>query len=409
MLKLKKSLRSTRRDLHHLLDYDGREAAMDWWTAAEDAMLTGNISGPASFLAMTMAFALALEDDARTAAGFNVVIRGGYALRTVLSTATSHIASLDVSLLDREPIADLATRPVDSETGVLAADDAVTAGNVLGPSAELVAEYADQKFDQVASVDVAFWQGTVALATYQLHKNVGRLDEGLVEMLLRYGFVLRAWEESLGITSDGHVGAQADGVPLPDPFDLQPDGGELDPEAWVNDAAVVCTNTHEQFAEVVLERSTIELLGVQRIVDGIIGEFWQGYDPAVEAGVSHVRFGYALRNRETQLIACYAEVRDGDPLASLAAERAENSGVKIAVVHRIVRDVLDYGGYGGRDLLYQRTTGTSPVARRVAIEYWASTFGERDPRLDGPTITRLIEHGYFLHRLFEIQPFYRDQ
>jgi hypothetical protein len=378
---------------------------MDWWSAAEDVMKTAQLSGPASFLAMTMSFALAPGEDADMAARFNIVIRGGYALRTLLPSVTTPIESLDASALDREPIADLATRPVDPETGVLGPEDAVAAGQVLGPSAELVAEYADQKFGKVVTVEVAFWQGTVALATYQLHRNVGRLDEGLVEMMLRYGFALRAWEESLGITSDGELSTQGTVSPLPDPSDLQPDGTELDPEPWVSDATIVCTNDYEQFTEVMLQLSTVELLGIQTILDRYMGEPWQGYDPAVEAGVSHARFGYALRHRETQLIACYGEVRDGDPLAALAAHRAENSGIKTAVVHRILRDVLDYGE---RDLLYQRTTGTSPEARRSGIEYWASTYGERDPRLDGPTTTALIEHGYFLHRLFEVGPSYRD-
>lgn len=406
MFRRKKSLGSARRDLHQLLDSQGRPAAMDWWSGAEVEMKTADMSGPASFLAMTLAMSVEPGDDIRPAARLNIVIRAGYALRALLPTVTSQIALLDVSPLDRDPIAELATRPVDPESGFLAGDDAVMAGSVLGPSAELLGDYVGDRFGGVASVDPAFWQGTVALATYQLHKNIGRLDQDLIEMLLRYGFVLRAWEESLRIASEGWESAQPlAGTPAADIPDQQPEGTGLDPESWVKEASIVCTNRYEPFSELMLELSTVELLGIQPIVDRYMNEPWQGYDPAVEAGVSHARFGYALRKRETQLIACYGDVRESDPLAALATDRADNHGVKTAVVHRIVRDVLDYGQ---RDLLYERTPGTTPEVRRTGIGYWATTYGDRDPRLDRETTTALIEHGYFLHRLFEIQPSYRD-
>jgi hypothetical protein len=121
--------------------------------------------------------------------------------------------------------------------------------------------------------------------------------------------------------------------------------------------------------------------------------------------VSHARFGYALRNRETQLINCYGHVREHDPLVALAAERAENSGIKTAVVHRLLRDVLVYGD---RDLLYGCTPGTSPQARREAMAFWDKTYGQGGLPLDEGVTTGLIEHGYFLHRLFEVNAAYRD-
>jgi hypothetical protein len=122
----------------------------------------------------------------------------------------------------------------------------------------------------------------------------------------------------------------------------------------------------------------------------------------VDAGVANARLGYALRNCETQLIACYGELVAEDPLAALAAERAENSGIKNAVIHRLIRDVLDYGD---RELLYRSTPGTSPEARREAFARWAERYypGD-DPRTGAAMTTALIEHGYFLHRLLEIQP-----
>lgn len=405
MFRRKKSLGGARRDLHQLLDWEGREEAMDWWVAAEGEMKTEAMSGPAAFLAMTLAMALVADDDMRVAAGLNIVIRGGYALRTTLPAITSRAARLDVSSLDREAIADLAARPVDPETGLFSADDAVTAGSVLRPSVDLVGEYGGDAFERIASVDANFWKGTVAVGTYQLHKNVGRIDEELIEALLRYGFALRAWEEALGITP-GAASAPVADEPAQHPIDpsgLQPDGTVLDADAWVKDAAIVCTHPYEQFTELLLELSTIELLGIQTVVDRYMTEPWQGYDPAVEAGVSHARFGYALRNRETQLIDCYGIVREGDPLVELAAERAENSGIKTAVVHRLLRDVLTYYDL---ELLYRCTPGTTFEARRDGIEYWEKTYGQRG--LDAGMTNGLIEHGYFLHRLFEVNAAYRD-
>lgn len=116
----------------------------------------------------------------------------------------------------------------------------------------------------------------------------------------------------------------------------------LDIETWIKDSAAFATNQFEKFTEVVLELSTIELLGIQPIVERYLGEPWQGYDPAVEAGVSNARLGYAIRNRETQLIECYGVVLAGDPLAELAAERAENSGINTAVVYRLVQDAIGF-------------------------------------------------------------------
>lgn len=380
---------------------------MDWWVAAEGEMKTEPMSGPAAFLAMTLAMALVSDDDTRAAAGLNIMICGGYALRTVLPVLTSRAAQLDASALDREAVVDLAARPVDPETGLFSADDAVTAGSVLGPSADLLGEYAGDAFDRIASVDANFWRGTVAVATYQLHNNVGRVDEELTEALLRYGFVLRAWEEALDITPGATTSPDTDdpGQRPDDLAEFQPDGTALAADAWTKDAAAVCTNPYEQFTELMLELSTVELLGIQTIVDRYMTQPWQGFDPAVEAGVSHARFGYALRSRETQLIDCYGQVREDDPLVTLATERAENSGIKMAVVHRLLRDVL---AYGDRDLLYGCTPGTSPQARREAIELWEKTYGRGSPPLDEGMTTALIEHGYFLHRLFEVNAAYRD-
>lgn len=381
---------------------------MDWWVRAEEIMgPESDLTGPGMFLATTMAISLAGEEDVRLGAGFRIAIQAGHALRSVLPIVTSRIGRLDASSLDRESIVALAARPVDPEVGLLATEDQPEAATVLGPSVTLVHEYVAERFDQVVSVDMPFWGGALALATYQLNKNVGRLDEDLVEPLLRYGFVLRAWEEALGIAVGQSAEATTGEVPSSVPADapaLQSDGTPLDVDDWLNDAAYVCTNEFEPFAERMLEVSTVELLGIQPVVDRYMDKPWEGYEPAVEAGVANARLGYALRNRETQLVDCDGQVREDDPLAALTIERAEKLGlgIKTVVVHQLIRDVLDYGD---RDLVYSSTAGTTSEARRDAFERWAQQhYPGDDPRLGHAMTSALMEHGYFLHRLFEIQP-----
>jgi hypothetical protein len=269
----------------------------------------------------------------------------------------------------------------------------------------LLDTYVGEQFGQIVSVEANFWRGTLAVATFQLEKNIGRLPEDLVEMLLRYGFAARAWEEALGIANDGAATTSESLSPTvrePAVGKKEPNGTLLETDTWLKDASIVCTNPFENLAERILELSTIELLGIQRVVDRYMNKPWQGHDPAVVAGVANARLGYALRNRETQLVECYGQVHVDDPLADLAAERAENSGIKTAVVHRIIRDVIDFGDVA---LLYRSTPGTTAETRRGVFEQWAEEhFPGDDPRFGQAITIALIEHGYFLHRLFEIQP-----
>lgn len=83
---------------------------------------------------------------------------------------------------------------------LLASDEDVHA--VLDPVATLVTTYAETGFDAVASVEPAFWDGVLQVATYQLQQNLGRVfDMETAEPVLRYGFVLRALDEALGLWS----------------------------------------------------------------------------------------------------------------------------------------------------------------------------------------------------------------
>jgi hypothetical protein len=63
----------------------------------------------------------------------------------------------------------------------------------------LVSTCAETEFDAVASVEPAFWDGLLQVATYQLQQNLGRVfDVETAEPVLRLGFVLRALDEALG-------------------------------------------------------------------------------------------------------------------------------------------------------------------------------------------------------------------
>jgi hypothetical protein len=156
-------------------------------------------------------------------------------------------------------------------------------------------------------------------------------------------------------------------------------------------------NKFEAFTERSLEASTFELFGIQTVVDRCVGTPWRcEVDSWEDVGVVNARLGYALRHRETQLVDC-ATISDDDPLAELAAQRMDGHGIPEAVVHRIVQEVItDHG----RDL-YQCTTGTTPQLRKSALHKWVDDHFGGDTRQ-----LAALEHGYFLHRLFEIEPSY---
>ncbi len=125
----------------------------------------------------------------------------------------------------------------------------------------------------------------------------------------------------------------------------------------------------------------------------------------VVTAMSNARMGYALRNRETQLLDHSDYIESADAIATLLDERIGNAGVNLAVIHGVMRDVLVLGFEGGRDGLYEATPDTTPALRRQAIERWANKhFPGDDPRTGRDVTVDLLEYGYFLHRLLEIRP-----
>jgi hypothetical protein len=130
-----------------------------------------------------------------------IAARAGYSLRVYVGRFGARVEPVDVSVLDRERIVALASAPADDLCDALLAGDADLHA-ALDPVASLVTAYAETKFEAVASIEPAFWDGLLQVATYQLQQNLGRvLDVETAEPVLRLGFVLRAVDEVLGLPS----------------------------------------------------------------------------------------------------------------------------------------------------------------------------------------------------------------
>jgi hypothetical protein len=193
------------------LDPDDRERAVDWWTLAEDRMMTteGQPSGPAVMVALAAIGGLGVN-SIETEARLLIVVRAGYSLRAEVREFVTYAQPLDVSSLDSDSIIRLARRPVDEEGvgAIILGDDAQEVAAQLEPVSEVIRGFAEERFPALASVEPAFWNGVVSLATYQLQKNLGKwLHSELTESLLRLGFALRAMDEALGIgpvNAEGH-------------------------------------------------------------------------------------------------------------------------------------------------------------------------------------------------------------
>ncbi len=128
-----------------------------------------------------------------------IAARAGYSLRFYVGQFAARVWPLDVSLLDRERIIALASAPADDLLDALRAGDD-DMHDALDPAASLVSTYAETQFEAVASIEPAFWDALLQVATYQLQQNLGRsFDVEPAEPVLRFGFVLGALDEALGL------------------------------------------------------------------------------------------------------------------------------------------------------------------------------------------------------------------
>lgn len=190
----------TRRALRRL-DIADRERVTDWWMRAERRMKTreGDPSTPAEAVAMSVL--IELVGDPHRAAPLWIAVRAGYSLRTFVEQFDSPVQPLDISGLNRDGIVASADSPADDLIDSLLAHDEVVQA-LLDPVASLVSTYTETEFDAVASVEPALWDGLLQVATYQLQRNLGGVfDVETAEPALRYGFVLRALDEALGLAA----------------------------------------------------------------------------------------------------------------------------------------------------------------------------------------------------------------
>lgn len=407
MFRRKQSLWKTRREMR-TLDGPARAAVMRWWSLAEEWIHPGprDLSEPSAFVALVLALG-EWDGEHRTGRGASgIAIRAGYALRAELPQLFSRVDTLDASDLDEQSFVAAAAFPTGHD-GLIIEERHPEAAALLSSAADFVYNFALDRFNEIVSVGDDYWDAVVALATYQVHQNAGKaLTEPEIDLFLRYGFILRAIDEALSVAgATAPPEQQSEDAKSHRGTELQraAAGTALDVNAWLLDSAGVANLEFEPFAEFMLDIGVIEILGFHRVVDRIMSRRpYTGYDPAIEAGVANARLGYALRNRELQLIEVEAATGEADPLLSLAAERAGNSGANTAVIHRLIRDAVTHGD---RQLLYDATPGTTGQVRREAFDTWAfEHFAGDDPLTGARATAALLEHGYFMHRLFELCP-----
>jgi hypothetical protein len=289
--------------------------------------------------------------------------------------------------VDMERLARLAELPTANPLGCLELEHIEANRDQLEAATAFVATACESPtFHDMIRVEPAFWAAVVSLADYSFQKNFGPgVTRNLTESSLRQGYLLRALDERLEA----------------DEYNRRPDGTVLDVESWIGESTGVALSRFEPFVESSLEAAAIEFLGIQTVVARYTGTPWQpdGEDSWLDATVANARFGFAMRNRETQLIDSYGKVMEGDPLASLASGRGGCDGLPGPTAHRIIREVI-------RDSpteLYELTPGTTSELRKAALHCWIDQQFRGDPEQ-----LMAIEHGYFFHRLIELAPAYLD-
>jgi hypothetical protein len=183
------------------LDVADRERVIDWWMLAEQRMKIGEGDPSTPSGAVGMSVLIEMVGDNQRVVLLWIAVLAGYSLRSFVGRFASSVWPLDVSVLDRDGIVGLAGTPADDLIDSLRAGEEDTHA-LLDPAASLVATYAETAFDTVASVEPESWDGLLQVATHQLQQNLGRVfDVETAEPVLRYGFVLRALDEALGLAS----------------------------------------------------------------------------------------------------------------------------------------------------------------------------------------------------------------
>jgi hypothetical protein len=385
---------------------DERELGMDMLQAAESCFVgLGAPSALGTALFSACVASIGVESETSEWGALAGAMLMGYACR--LTQADRDIPDVLVAVIEAQLV-----RAPDGRLDNEAMADEPQRLELL---VEQVAAMADDG-DLIAAmtgVSVGTWDAFATTATYQLHKNLIRNGMSkrmlppveLLRRVLRLGYAVRVVDEVAGESpmdrDGGTISTRESTRPLPA-------GAALDVEEWLSEASHVCAHDFEPFAERVLELGALGAIGV---ID--VGEYVLGKPPLEPIGddavtaVSNARFGYALRNRECQLVTGTGRVEPGDSLAVELDDRA--SGVRHAVLDGLIRDVLDSNRFGGGDRVFDSMPGTTSDARRAAIRGWAEQhYPGDDPRTGREITQHLVEYGYLLHRLLELRPGYFD-
>jgi hypothetical protein len=195
-----------------VVDAADRAEVEVWLQAAEDWVESGQgqLSWLTSTIMLEMALGYAVNSGNKTPPlVYSLLIRVGYALRVGVSEYATP-QPLDVSTIDKAAVNRLASLPRDAELGTLVSDDSDEQEALMAPIVALASETAESssEFVSVLSVDPAFWNTVVSMATrglqvvFQRNGYIRRahdLDPVVAESFLRYGYVLRCLDESLQI------------------------------------------------------------------------------------------------------------------------------------------------------------------------------------------------------------------
>ena len=196
-----------------MLDEGERETVWQWWQLAADRLQAG--PKETSWLTATIMVQMTLGYEANhgprvPAVAYALATRTGYGLRMFVGRFAAP-RPLDVSSIDPESVATLATFPMDDEAGMLVGvtdeDEAL-----LMPIVVLISDTAEQTplFTEVVSVEPAIWNACVEVSVDRLQAELTQrgvirrardLKPEVIESFLRYGFVLRCLDEAFAINT----------------------------------------------------------------------------------------------------------------------------------------------------------------------------------------------------------------
>ena len=213
-------LRRRRTSMHSAVVETDRASVTAWLHGAEDWVENGHrqMSWLTSTIMVEMALGYAVNSGNKIPpVVYSSLTRVGYALRIGVGRYASP-QPINVSTIDRAAVDRLASLPRDPELGTLIADDSDEHEVLMAPVVALASNTAESssEFANVVSVEPAFWNAVVSMATTGLqvvfHRNghIRRrrdLDPIVAERFLRYGYVLRCLDEALRIT-DGGAGSE---------------------------------------------------------------------------------------------------------------------------------------------------------------------------------------------------------